>query len=153
MSKELRTLVRQVAAQMPDDASPLDIAVAVVASTPDEQIRLFYQDAAVEIVRDIVNQSRQRALSNVGGGGSAKLRQRRDWWQNLLAQRAHVGRGEWKALGDCTVEDLQFCVHERGEQIAAIRSQMVHYETLIEQMKAHGAKVLSDLSREQVEAA
>lgn len=149
---ELRPLIRAVAADMPDDATPRDIADKVAASVPECDVRRFFAESVVELVRDTINFGRQKSLSNVvQNNGSAKLAQRRDWWTQMLAERVHIGDGTWKVLAQCTTADLGLCIAERQGQIAAINGQIANFETLIAAMKKHRVKAVADLKPEWVQ--
>lgn len=149
---ELRELVRQVAADHPH-ADPREIARHVAKLTPADTVMSFYADALVPIVREVLIGQRTTALSAAlspskpdAPAKSAKLAQRRDWWAEMLGSRVHTDDG-WKVLGDCTSDDLRYCIRERQTDIARVQAQIVHFETLLGLMDAHHVAYVRELPR------
>lgn len=151
----MRQLMRQVINDHPD-AAPRELAEIAAKLTDQQKILEFYTDALVAVARELLREERNAALSGVANGEptatpnrSAKLRDRRSWWQRMLDSRVHVGSGRWKRLADCTVEDLRYIINEREDEIAALRININRYQSLIDKMQAHGAKTVADLPEQE----
>lgn len=143
----LRGLIREVATDMPC-ADPREIASRVEKLTTNEQVSAFYTEALVPVVRDLLREQRNTALAQAVAGAhrvSPKVAAVRDWWTEMLAARVHVGGSHWKLLGDCTADDLRFCISEREAEIERIQAQVARYERLLAAVIEHGAAKVSDL--------
>ena len=149
MSTELRTLVREIADDHPQ-ADPREIARHVAKLTPECEVRAFYTEALIPVVREQLRGERNAALTNAVG--SPKIAERRDWWQKMLASRAHVGDSQWKLLGDCTAVDLRFCIAEREAEITGIQAQAGLYQRLIDALAEHRVAKVADLPHAAVQA-
>lgn len=150
MSSDLRALIREVAADHPH-AAPSEIARHVAKLTPADDLIDFYSEALTQICTQLLGHDRRQLMdgpcddtTGSKSPNSSKLRERRTWWANLLASRVPVGE-EWKQLGDCTVDDLQFCIDERRAHIAGVEKQINNFEHLIHLMEANGAQIARDL--------
>lgn len=159
MSTEMNQLIRNITESMPDDATPEDIAHVVIAQAGDELIAKLLLEMVTEAVRRVLNADQRRAVSNVsnavsnGPGGpppSYKQQQSRDWWTQELRARTTVGMNKHKLLGDCTIEDLKYCIAIREVLISQTQAQIVNYEKIIAAMKRHNATVVSDLTADQL---
>ena len=154
----LRELIREVAADMSDESTPHDIAIKVAESVPMNQVKALFVESLGEIVRRVVGFDRQASLTNVVKGGtstpakSAKLKQRRSWWEAMCESRVHIGKGEWKLIGSCTVDDLQFCIDERQQQIAQLNGQIVNFTALLDALERTGVETVSELAEGDVAA-
>lgn len=151
MSAELRSLVREVAAEHPH-ADPREIARYVAKLTEEEDLQNFYAEALVDVVSQILGAQRRDAMDQKPekqNNKSPKLEQRRNWWKDLLAARVHVGKSEWKVLANCTVDDLQFCINERAAHIAGVQAQIENFKTLAALMVKNGARTVSDLPAQE----
>lgn len=154
MSVELRTLIREVALDLPE-ADPREIAQSVAKRTPKANLAAFYAEALVELVTDILRHDRRGAMDHAlkerdqpspkPSNRSPKRDERRDWWAEMLSSRVHIGDSEWKTLDLCTVDDLQFCVDERQNNIDRLNGQILNYKQLIQLMVKHGARTVADL--------
>lgn len=148
MSAELNALIREVAEDNPD-ADPREIAEKVAKLTEPEKVVQFYAECLVQQVLVVLGQDRRTALGGhakgKGRNTSSKLQDRRQWWSDLLGSRVHIGDSNWKQLGACTVDDLQFCINERAQLIVANQNQMNNFKRLQQLMTKHGAKTVSDL--------
>lgn len=152
MSAELNSLIREVATDHPG-ADPREIAQHVAKLTDEDVLVDFYAEALVSGVRAILSAERNHLLDGppapepVKGARrtSPKVDSIRNWWAELLAARVHVGDSNWKTLGACTVDDLQFCVDERKQLIARIETQAQNYQKLITLMVKHGVRTVADL--------
>lgn len=149
----LNQAIRDVAASMGGDASPREIASAVVDKLGADALVVFLVDLVADRVLEVLRGQRNAALGRGQGasGRSPKLERRARWWQQMLAAKVHVGGGEWKPLGDCTVDDLRVCVTERKEQIRQTQVQINNYLHLIERMEKHKAKTVAGLDPQQVD--
>lgn len=148
MSAELNAIIREVAEEHPDD-DPREIAEKVAKLTPPDKVMDFYTEGLVQQVLVILGQDRRNAfhkpVTGKGRNTSSKLHDRREWWPELCAQRVHIGNSEWKQLGGCTVDDLQFCINERAQLIVANQNQMNNFKHLQKLLVKHGAQTVSDL--------
>lgn len=147
--QSLTTLIRSVADEYPD-AHPHKIARLVAERTDSADLQEFYAAALEPLVVDRLRQDRNATL-NSKQGRSAKVERRRSWWARVLRERVHVGESKWKPLGDCTVDDLDFCIDERRHQIGALMGQIAKYETIRDAMLVHGADVVAELPEGAVE--
>lgn len=142
-STSLTALIREVVADSPD-APPSKVAQVVAERTDAEHLHTFYTAALERIVSDVIRENRNATL-NSKKGRSAKLEERRSWWARLLRERVHVGDSTYKAIGECTAEDFDFCINERLDQIGALRGQITKLETLRDALITHGVTTVSEL--------
>lgn len=150
----LRELIRDVAADMPGDATPRDIAEKVDGQLSAQDRKAIFVDALASIVASSLRWERRSAFAGrkAAPAKSAKLVQRRSWWEAMCESRVHVGNGEWKQLGSCTAEDLQFCVEERQQQIASLQGQIVNFTALLDALERTGVATVSELTETDVAA-
>jgi hypothetical protein len=154
MSAELNQLIRQVAADHPK-AEIHELARFVVALTPRKSVTDFYTAALGDTIRTVLGQQRRNAFKGPEAdrdettgapNRSAKIEERQQWWwPRLLNSRVHVGESKWMQLGECTIENLDFCIAERRGQIAGYRSQIGNFKHLISLMTTHGVGMVKDL--------
>jgi hypothetical protein len=149
VAARLRELVRQIVADHPG-ATVRELAEYVAKLTDAEDFSAFFIELLMPIVEELLSQQRRTALNNnlKPKNRSPKLEQRRKWWADLLAARVHVG-DEFKAIGECTVDDLTICVDERKVQIERVQSQISNYHKLIQLMVKHGARTVADLPEQE----
>jgi hypothetical protein len=140
---ELHNLVRNTIANHPKDTSQKIARIVAELTTPDDLER-FYITALEALVADQIRIHRNTTL-NSRAGKSAKLDQRRKWWARVVRERVHVGEHRYKPIGDCTVDDLAFCIAERHEQKTKLDEQITKYETIREAMLEHGAVFAREL--------
>lgn len=143
MSAALYALVREVAASHVG-AHPHKLARLVAEATDPSDMLDFYVAALEKVVADMIRTGRNATMNNKQGR-SAKLADRVSWWQRMLREQVSVGGGVWKLLGDCTIDDLFYCISERRDQIAAIECQIVKYETIAAAMREHGVDTVGQL--------
>lgn len=150
MSKtNLNALIREVVTENPE-AQASKLAHMVAERTELDDLRLFYATALEPLVHDVIRQSRNRAM-NSPQGRSPKVEERRSWWTRLLAQRVHVGESRWKPLGDCGVDDLEFCIGERRDQVGALLGQIAKFEAIRDALVAAGVERVAELPEGAVE--
>jgi hypothetical protein len=134
--------------------TPSDLAAEVAAQIPARKVREVLAEALTPYVHQVIQHNRslpadhtQRESQSqvVGGNPSSKVAAIRDWSRAQLRQRYHVGRGEWKFLGDFTFEDCMFAAQERREMAARNAAKAELFEALAERMKTAGAGTVSDL--------
>lgn len=145
----LSDLIGAVAADFPD-AHPHKLARLVAERTDADDMFEFYVTALERVVGDRIRVSRNATL-NSNSGRSPKVEQRRAWWQRVLAERVHVGESKYKPIGDCTVENLLFCINERRDQIGALEGQIAKFEAIVAAMQSHGVATAGELPNGAVE--
>ena len=146
---ELNSLIREVASEFPD-AHPHKLAKLVAERTEPELMFDFYVVALERLVADRIRLDRN-ATMNSGKSRSPKLEERRTWWARMLAERVHVGDSKWKPLGDCTVDDIDFCISERNDQVGALLGQIAKFETIRDAMLSHSVVTAAELPDGAVE--
>lgn len=145
----LTALIREVSAEHAN-AHPHKIARLVAERTEPDDVQDFYITALERMVADIIRADRNHTM-NSKAGRSPKVEQRRNWWARMLSERVSVGDSTWKPLGQCTVDDLDFCITERHSQIAALHTQIGKYEVIRDAMITHGCETAADLPEGAVE--
>ena len=156
MSSELRAFIREVAAEQPE-ATPGEIASTVATLTKGSDLRRFLEEALYPLVCDLLRGGRRNAMDNAlggnpgGGGRSYKLEERREHFAQLMSERVRGSDG-WKLVGDCTIEDLRFCIQRRHELIARTHNQINNFEQLIALMKKHKATFARELVAQEAAA-
>jgi hypothetical protein len=152
---ELRALI-QATAELHPDAGAAELALYVAQNTPAVDVRAFYRDLLENACRTVINKRRndgrtpaprQRRKPRTPSP-SPKLEERRSWWRDMLASPMHV-RGDQKALADCTIDDLRFCMKDRDAAIGRIEEQMSNLRHLIALMTKHGACTVKELPEQQ----
>lgn len=150
----LNDLIRQVASES-NAIDPRKLAEDVASAAPSRQLRELLAEAVVDDCNSYLLATRNRA---VGArpirrtNTSARLARQRDWWAEFLSASVHIGNGARKALGDCTLSDLQQMINERIACIAGIQTFIDQYETLAGLMRKHKTTHVRDLPREAVES-
>lgn len=144
----LRDLIRKVAADHPGE-SPTLIAHYVAKKTPHALIEEFYTQALRGVVNEVLGYSRRssmdRALSGAAAAPvSAKLAERRRYFSSMMEESVR-GREGWKLLGDCTIDDLKFCIEDRLALIDRTQGQIDYYSRIICLMEQHRVGVARDL--------
>ena len=157
MSAALNALIRDVAQSMPGEATPREIAVAVVDKYGDELMREFLPELVTTAVYQIITASRNATLNNSPAtrsgrdNRSPRVAAKRDWWNRLVNERTPVGENEYKLLGDCSAADLEHCIAVRESQREALAEQIGKYRKLIDAMNRFACDTVSDLSPELVD--
>jgi hypothetical protein len=146
--KEVNELIRDVATEFPD-ADPREIAQLVAKRTPRKDIHEWYVDSLVGLVRCVLRNERNSALSGASNK-SAKVKQRRQWWARLLEARIHVGEGNWLPLKDCGREELKSAIAERETQIVRTHHQIENLTTLLDRLDREGVDLVGELPPEDL---
>jgi len=149
MSASLTAMIRDIAEANPN-AHPHKIARLVAEATDTDDVFEFYVIALERLVSDRIRVDRNAALNNKSGR-SPKREERASWWARVLKERVYVGDGRYKTLGDCTDEDLSFCIEERHDQIGRLYGQIAKFEAIRSAMRERGAGVVADLPEGAVE--
>lgn len=150
---DIRDIIRAAAEEQGAEIDLDVLATAVAERTPKNRLMEFYTYALRQLVADVIRADRQMNLDNAmkdraappPSNRSPKLKDRRDWWAEMLASHVHLGNSLYKALGDCTIDDLEFCVDERELNIRRIQGQVQNYRQLIQLMVKHGARTVAGL--------
>ena len=145
----LTALIREAVTEHPE-AHAHKLARIVAERTDASQLQEFYALALEPLVSDIIRMDRN-ATMNSKQGRSSKVERRRSWWARMLTERVHVGDAKWKPLGDCGVDDLDFCISERRDQVGALLGQIAKYETIRDAVITHGVDTVADLPEMAVE--
>lgn len=93
---------------------PRELAAKVMASLDPDEIRDAFAEALPEYVRVTMRSVRNRTMTTVPQS-SAKVAAVRGWFERLLSQSIDVSGdgGRWKALADCTRDDLLAAAEHR----------------------------------------
>jgi len=59
--------------------------------------------------------------------------------------KVSVGNGKWKPLGECGVDELDYCIAERRDQVGALLGQIAKYEVIRDALVAHGVDTVAEL--------
>lgn len=141
-----QSVIREVLAEMPSDATPEDVADKIAGQLSPQDRRRLFMELLVPFVADVIRRQRNSVLSGRGcSSRSAKVSQRRSWWDRVLATRVCVGAGEWKTLGTCTVTDLAFCIAERAVQAAQLQARIAWFERVAAEMVSAGVATVAEL--------
>lgn len=130
---------------------PRELADKVLATLDSqESIREALAECLHEYVRVVIRTGRNGAMSSAPSR-SAKVDAVRDWYERLLAQPVDVsgGGGQWKALRDCTRDDLLSVARHRREAAARNLQTAELYERLAKLMK--GDATVGTLSQDVVQ--
>lgn len=151
MSAVLNELIRDVAQSMPAEATPVEIAAAVIVKIGDDSER-FLLELVTSAVYGVLTASRNQAMNRAGGPSkSPRVQQRRKWWDRFMSERVPVGDSQWKLIADCSKDDLEHVIAVREGQIAALAEQNAKYRKLIDAMDRFSAEKVSDLSPDLVD--
>lgn len=125
----VRALVRQVQDET-GSADPREIASKVLADIPDELLRPLLAEVMPEYVRQVMKGGRHSATG--APPASSKVAAVRGWHERLMSQPIDVsgGKGEWKALRDCTRDELLAVAQYRRETAARNLATAEKYEAL-----------------------
>jgi hypothetical protein len=154
-SFNLRHLIREVLTSSLM-ADPRALATEVLGRIPADQVEAALSECLPDVVREEIRCSRNRATNaapmgerpgSAPSGRSAKVAGIREMWQAKLRERLHVGPSpsDWRLLGDCTAEHLDFAAAERREQAARCEARAEEYGALAGALRAAGVKRVRDL--------
>lgn len=148
----LNDLIRLVSDQMPN-AQPAAIARVVAERAPKAMLRDWLRELLHERVTMLWRFDRNTPTDDVIIIGdrekppvttSKKVKRRAQAWAEFCRQQYHID-GVWKPLGECTIDDLLFCIAERQELIDRTQAKIKHLDTIIGLMRQHRAAKVADL--------
>jgi len=145
----LNNLIREVSTEFPE-SHPHKLARLVAERTDPDEMFECYVSALERLVADRIRCDRNMTL-NSKKGRSPKIEERRNWWKRVMGERLYVGNATYKALGDCTIDNLLFCISERRDQIGALQGQINKYEAIVAAMQKAGATIVRELPEGAVE--
>lgn len=151
-TRRLRELMRSAAQP---NMTPIELAHQAAKQIPPQDIPDLLGDLLVPIARDVLRDITPPPdkpaphAQPTPRPPSPKLEQRRNWWNDMLANRVHIGNGAQKVLADCTIDDLTFCIKERESTIEKLDTQLRNYRQLINLMLKHGAYTVSGLPEQR----
>lgn len=160
----LRALVRQVANRS-TIRNPDDLAEEIVRQIPPDFLLKALADAIKPMVREVIaedrphgvftsspgRQQKHGAIGSTGPApGSAKVDAIRDGWQRSLRARYSTGPGaeDFKFLGECTYDDLQYIAGQLDQQAERYASKARGLRTLARALTEHKAATVRDLPAE-----
>lgn len=142
--QDLVALVRQVQAGS-GLSDPRDVAGKVLAQIPADLIREALELTLPEFCRVAMSQERM-AVRGSRPNANTKASMVRSWYQRFLAQSVDVtGKGTWKQLGQCTVDDVLALAAQRREQAAKSAAVADQFEWLAQEMRRARAKTVAKL--------
>lgn len=155
MTLTLENLIKTQIAAHPS-AGAEELAMYVAQATPVEDVKTFYARLLVSACRSAIGQHRatpNKPQSQPQGRPnptpSPKLRERRNWWAEMLRNEMRLAGGVAKPLGDCTIDDLRYCIKERDQAIGRIEDQISNLKQLIILMSQHQARTVRELPEQQ----
>jgi hypothetical protein len=151
MSNPLNDLIRDTIANHPR-WDPYKIAATVAELVAPEDLPAFFLATLEPYVVSRMGQARNYSL-NSPKSHSPKLAERRTWWERVKREKVFVGDYQWKAVRNCTLDDLRFVIEQRQQMIGALQGQILKYETIAAAMEEHGADTVDDLPLGAVEFA
>ena len=162
----LRTVIREVASRS-TIRDPDQLAVKIMRHIPSESWMDAMRAALKPMVREVISAERPhgtftrsygnpspspaintppgRGASGAPRNGSAKVGAIRDGWQDHLRARYSTDGGNWKFLGECTYEDLQFIAARLDKQAEAHASKARGMRSLAAALTDHDAATVRDL--------
>jgi hypothetical protein len=153
----LRAVIRQVATRS-TIRDPDALADEIMRQIPSEHFLDALRAAIKPMVREVISEERPHGTFTRGVGrastqpaistptrGSMKVTAIRDGWQDHLRARYSVERGEWKFLGECTYEDLQFIAARLDRQAEMHASKARGMRSLAAALTDHDAETVRDL--------
>lgn len=132
------------------ERDPRVIARRLVTRIPEEQLREVLADCLSDRVRIEMTRHRMQAF------GSSEPKAGTSRWRRHRLGLLDVGmcvNGEWKALGDCTPDDLDSLADEHGERAQQELALERRYRDLAARMRAAGATTLRALAADDLELA
>lgn len=161
MSQQLHDVIAECTRRHPG-AGAHEIAAYVARYAPVTQLRGFAAELLTGACRTVLND--QAHGSDVPRGAAGRRRRAprpvlvpakiqtppsadasRSGWQALLDGTVYVGGSEQKALGACTVSDLQFCIKDRAGRIGRLEDQINHLRHLISLMQRMESDCVAEL--------
>lgn len=137
-------------------SDPHELAQTLCVQSTAAERKDWLTEALPSYIATVMRSDRNAALNQVANrpsrrmpSKSAKVAGIRDWWTTFIESRISVG-GDWKPVGDLTVEDLMKVVAERREQAARIHTQADRYETLLGLLDSHGVETVAELPSDVV---
>lgn len=151
-------------------SDPQEIAETLACMIPDEERHGLVVEALAHRVRAVIGTRRNAAMANaftqaasepeVDGSiitspvvcrrpvRSTKVAGIRNWWQEMLRERIHVGAGTWTMLGQCGVKELEFAERYRRDQAekeVAVAEKLHALRILLDE---HKVRTVADLPPE-----
>lgn len=141
----IRVRVRRIQDET-GSVDPREIAGKLVAELSDADLRDALAESLPEYVRQVMKGGRNsaRVLPPARSTSPRNAAAAQRWFETLLTQPVDVsgGQGQWKALRDCTREDLLVVARHRRELAAKNSAIANRYEALAKVLPA-GATVAS----------
>ncbi|GAA0200141.1 hypothetical protein [Glutamicibacter creatinolyticus] len=125
---------------------PEDIALAVLDRTPDSELRAAYLQVLRGAVRTAIHMENMVAstVTPVVPNRSSRVAAIRESHISYYDQRVFAS-GEWKMLGECTVDDVLDLAAQRREVAERNSAKAAEFEQLAARMTAAGVAVARDL--------
>jgi hypothetical protein len=155
MNHNLQALIKDQLTKYPH-AAPEELAMYVAQATPTAEMKSFYAHLLVGACRSAINT--HRSGSRHGGPRpkprpqpkpSPKLEERRTWWAEMLTALVTVAADTRKALGDCTAEDLRYCIKDREEYTVHIQNQTANLRRLLDMLEEQGVTHVRELPEQE----
>lgn len=152
----LRDLVREAVDSGLSD--PVSVAARVAELAEEGELRDLLGFACRDRVRALWSSARTTALSRVvsgecvprqGSGLSAKVEQRRGWFQRFLESPFHID-GSWRRAGECCADDWDVAAAERRLSASRSLAEAERLEKLAALMRERGVSRTDELSAEDV---
>lgn len=151
MPNPLNDLIRETIANHPR-WDPYKIAATVAELAEPDQLPDYFRTTLEPYVVSRMGLTRNYSL-NSKKSHSPKVAERRSWWEKVKREQVFVGDHHWKAVRDCTIDDLKFVIGQREQMIGAIQGQILKYATIVKAMEEHDAATVNDLPDDAVDFA
>lgn len=150
----LRDLIRSVIQQHPTEQIP-DLIKRVVEETQEHEVHEFLSEALHPVVYDVIKDHRNYVMNQAPPRitnaelkkpqiRSLKQEQIANWYAQLLTTRVSTASGEQKLMGDCTLEDMDFLISVRQNQVSDLKKKVEDLTRIRNHMEAHGAHILRE---------
>lgn len=126
------------------ETDPDVIADLIFKATPKRDIPALYRQQLRDVALDAIRFTRMNNPEPTTPQQSSRLTAIRERHVAELDQRVYAN-GEWKLLGDCTVEDVLDLAAQRHEIAARNTAKAAEFEKLAARMAEFGARTVRDL--------
>jgi hypothetical protein len=156
MNHDLQALIKATIVKYPH-AGPEELAMYVVQATPAGDVKAFYAHLLIGVCRTTINVHRSgskhgprpQPKPTQSPRPSPKLEERRTWWAEMLTVEMVLADKSRKVLGDCTTDDLQYCIKDREQYIEFLDNQIYNLQQIVELMGRHRVATVRELPEQQ----
>lgn len=144
LSKTISTKLQEAV-----NPGPHLVAQEVANEVPDHLLRKTLATALIAIVGDSIRSQRNHQINS---NGSSKWKGVAEDIESGVVDflRLNVFCGEWKFMGECTADDLDYKVDELNEEALELQDTAERYQKIANKMRQKKLTTVSDLPKKEI---